>query len=235
MVLFLLHLSGTCCDEFDFIINDVRLRSCGAIGRPPQEEGTSHENHYRQILGLRVVHILAFFILAYVGVEVTIGGWIVTFVIDKRGGGASAGYLSSGFFGGLAVGRILLLWVTQKLGERRSIWLYIFCAIGLEITVWFVPSLIENAIAVALVGLFLGPIYPIIMRITGRLVPYSLVAGSVGWVTGFGQSGSAIVPFITGALASKFGVQSLQPLVVTVMGMMVGIWAFVPAGVRRQD
>lgn len=70
------------------------------IGRPPQVEGTSHGNHYRQILGLRVVHILAFFILAYVGVEVTIGGWIVTFVIDKRGGGASAGYLSSGFFGG---------------------------------------------------------------------------------------------------------------------------------------
>lgn len=73
------------------------------IGRPPQVEGTaapSHDNHYRRILGLRVVHVLAFFILAYVGVEVTIGGWIVTFVIDKRGGGASAGYLSSGFFGG---------------------------------------------------------------------------------------------------------------------------------------
>ena len=30
-----------------------------------------------------------------------VGGWIVTFVIDKRGGGASAGYMSSGFFGGM--------------------------------------------------------------------------------------------------------------------------------------
>ena len=83
---------------------------------------------------------------------------------------------------------------------------------SLEITVWFVPSLFENAVAVALVGLFLGPIYPIVMRVTGRLIPYSLVGGSVGWVTGFGQTGSAIVPFITGTMASKFGVQSLQPL-----------------------
>ncbi len=27
-------------------------------------------------------------------------GWIVTYVIDLRGGGPSAGYISSGFFGG---------------------------------------------------------------------------------------------------------------------------------------
>ena len=27
-------------------------------------------------------------------------GWIVTFIIDVRGGGPSSGYTSSGFFGG---------------------------------------------------------------------------------------------------------------------------------------
>lgn len=27
-------------------------------------------------------------------------GWIVTFIIDVRGGGPSSGYISSGFFGG---------------------------------------------------------------------------------------------------------------------------------------
>jgi fucose permease len=48
----------------------------------------------------RAVHLLAVFILIYVGVEVTIGGWIVTFIIKVRGGGPSAGYISSGFFGG---------------------------------------------------------------------------------------------------------------------------------------
>ena len=52
------------------------------------------------MLSLKAVHLLAFFILVYVGVEVTIGGWIVTFIIDVRGGGASSGYISAGFFGG---------------------------------------------------------------------------------------------------------------------------------------
>ena len=73
------------------------------IGRPPKTDGSSSGNRLKQILGLKVVHLLAFFIMAYVGVEVTIGGWIVTFVIDKRGAGASAGYLTSGFFGGKCI------------------------------------------------------------------------------------------------------------------------------------
>ena len=47
-------------------------------------------------------------------VEVTIGGWIVTYIIQVRGGGPSSGYISSGFFGGLTFGRVALLWVNNK-------------------------------------------------------------------------------------------------------------------------
>ena len=67
---------------------------------------------------------MAFFILVYVGVEVTIGlvpfaalsssltnklrlpdrGWIFTYLLTERGGGPSSGYVSSGFFGGLTLG-----------------------------------------------------------------------------------------------------------------------------------
>ena len=87
----------------------------------------------RQIMGMKVVHIIAFFCLAYVGVEVTIGGtivfffsfalthtanssegWIVTFAIEERGGGSSAGYLTSGFFGGRISRWILLGAPSQK-------------------------------------------------------------------------------------------------------------------------
>ncbi|KAJ1311652.1 hypothetical protein OPQ81_010127 [Rhizoctonia solani] len=77
-------------------------------------------NKYREIFSSRAVQLMAFFIWVYVGVEVTIGGWIVTFVIEERGGGPSAGYISSGFFGGLMLGRVALLWVNEKIGERRS-------------------------------------------------------------------------------------------------------------------
>lgn len=81
-------------------------------------------------------------------------GWIVTFIVKVRHGGPSSGYISSGFFGGkriiplsililllnltilyagLTVGRILLLWVNKKVGERRVMFMYALLAIGYDL------------------------------------------------------------------------------------------------------
>ena len=68
----------------------------------------------------------------YVGVEVTIGGWTITYIINQRDGGPSSGYISTGFFGGkqprcaprkvgkliifsgIMLGRVALLWLNKK-------------------------------------------------------------------------------------------------------------------------
>ena len=51
------------------------LTECLAqIGEPAGEKGTSESSQFSQIFRLREVHLLAFFILVYVGVEVTAGG-----------------------------------------------------------------------------------------------------------------------------------------------------------------
>lgn len=120
-------------------------------------------------------------------------------------------------------------------------------------TVWVVPSLIENALAVSFIGLLLGPMYPIVMSQSQQILPGWLFTGCVGWISGVGQMGSAILPFATGLLASKFGISSLQPLyvlflrllwrnvradeacsIVSMMSTMIVIWAFVPR-MRRVD
>ncbi|CAL1699272.1 unnamed protein product [Somion occarium] len=203
-------------------------------GQAAVEADSTRESKYRQILGIKTVHFLSIFALIYVGVEVTLGGWIVTFVQQKRDGGASAGYISSGFFGGLMLGRLTLMWLNQKIGERRIMFIYALLAIQLEVTVWVVPSLVENALAVSLIGLLLGPMYPILMSYCTQVLPKWLLTGCVGWIGGFGQAGSAVLPFMTGLLASKFGIGSLQPLIVSMMSTLIVIWAFVPR-VRRVD
>jgi hypothetical protein len=81
-----------------------------------------------------------------------------------------------------------------------------------ELIVWFVPSLVGDALAVSLVGMLLGPMYPLAMNHAGRVLPRWLLTGSIGWIAGFGQAGSAVLPFMTGAISSKFGIKSLQPL-----------------------
>ena len=121
-------------------------------GLPPHADRTASGNKYKELLSLRVVHFLSIFALAYGGVEVTIGGmqkqygvaikhthvtyflffpgWAVNYIMKRTGGGPSSGYVSTGFFGGLALGRMILLWVTKKVGQRRVVFLYSAIAIG---------------------------------------------------------------------------------------------------------
>ena len=85
----------------------------------------------------------------------------------------------------------------------------------LEVTIWVVPSLIENALAISFIGFLLGPMYPILMSYCTQVLPKWLLTGCVGWIGGIGNAGSAVLPFATGLLASKFGIGSLQPLLVS--------------------
>ncbi|KAG1716833.1 hypothetical protein ID866_355 [Astraeus odoratus] len=217
---------GSACFFRDAIF--IFVEEClSKIGLPPGETNTSEGNKFRQVLSLKTVHLLAFFILAYVGVEGTVGGWIVTYIIKVRGGGPSSGYISSGFFGAL-------LWVNNKIGERRALFIYAFLAIGLQLIVWLVPSLIGGAIAVSLVGVLLGPMYPIAMNHSGRVLPGWLLTSSIGWIAGCGQAGAAALPFMTGAIASKYGIGALQPLLISMMALMTFVWALIPNGAENQ-
>jgi len=56
--------------------------------------------------------------------------------------------------------------------------------------------------------------YPIAMNHTARVLPPSILTGSIGWIAGLGQAGSALIPFMTGAIAEKHGIKSLHPLYV---------------------
>ncbi|KAK0454058.1 MFS general substrate transporter [Desarmillaria tabescens] len=196
------------------------------IGESSGERGASQHSPLRQILSLRNVHLLASFILVYVGVEFTLGGWIVTYVIELRGGGETAGYISSGFFAGLTVGRLALLWVNKLVGERRVLFSMLSSR---SVIVWRVPSLIGSGVAVSLVGVLLGPMYPIVMNHSTRILPPWLLSGCIGWIAGFGQAGTAVFSFITGAMANTVGISSLQPMLVAMMGLMMALWAIVPS------
>jgi len=97
----------------------------------------------------------------------------------------------------------VLLWINRKVGEKRVVFIYAALAIGwvyhtpgallrlipyadrLEITIWLVPSLIGNALAVSVVGLLLGPMYPICMNEAGRVLPRRVLTGSIGALTCF--------------------------------------------------
>ncbi|OBZ67354.1 Bypass of stop codon protein 6 [Grifola frondosa] len=203
---------------FRFKTQDECLAEIGQAPSTERTEVTNEKgNKYKQIFRLRAVHILACFAFFYAGMEVTIGGWIVTYVIDLRGGGPSSGYISSGFYGGLTLGRVGLLWVNKTIGERRVIFLYAFLVIGLVLVIWLVPSLIGGAVAISFVGMLIGPFFPLAMNQSSRILPPRLLTGSISWISGMAMAGSALMPFLTGALASREGIKSLPPLAFTLV------------------
>ncbi|KAJ4472532.1 major facilitator superfamily domain-containing protein [Lentinula edodes] len=202
------------------------------LGLEAMEPETSEHSPFRQIMNLKSVHILAAFIFLYVGTEVTIGGWTVTYIIQQRDAGVRSGYIASGFWGGILLGRIILIPLNNWLGDRLVMLIYIVLAIGLEIVVWLVPSLIGNAVAVSLVGLFFGPMFPVALSASRKVIPRWIYTGAIGWITGIGQAGSAALPFLTGALADAVGISSLQPLLVGMMSAMIAMWLLVPRPTR---
>ena len=57
------------------------------------------------------------------------------------------------------------------------------------------------------------------MRHATKILPPYLLTGCLGWIAGFGQAGAAFIPFLTGAIASRSGIESLQPMYVLVVGL----------------
>ena len=58
----------------------------------------------------------------YVGVEVALGGWLITFMINIRRGSAFASSMTAtGFWMGLTIGRVALGFVTPRIGEKFAV------------------------------------------------------------------------------------------------------------------
>ncbi|KAF7291768.1 MFS domain-containing protein [Mycena chlorophos] len=196
----------------------------------PSPAGTStprQRSRLRQIIFSQAVHTLAVFLFVYVGTEVTIGGWVVSFMIAVRGGGASSGYVSTGFFAGMMSGRLLLIPINKLIGHARAVYLYGALAIGLELIIWLVPSFLGSALSVSIVGILLGPLYPLALAHATLVFPPHLLSGSISWVSGFATCGSALLPFATGAIAARAGIRALEPVVVGMLTCMLILWAMV--------
>ncbi|KAF6786832.1 major facilitator superfamily transporter [Colletotrichum sojae] len=70
-------------------------------------------------LRTRVVLLGALFIFAYQGTEVSIAGWVISFLITVRKGDPNAvGYMTAGFWAGITIGRLVLSHPAHRIGEK---------------------------------------------------------------------------------------------------------------------
>ncbi|KAH9210752.1 major facilitator superfamily domain-containing protein [Leptodontidium sp. 2 PMI_412] len=189
----------------------------------------SNTGRTRQALKSKVTWLFCFFIFAYVGAEVSLGGWIITFMTKVRGAAPFASSATStAFWAGMTLGRLFLPYLTSRLGEYPSVILYLGLAFGLELIFWLVPNLVVSAVAVSLLGAFMGPMFPTAIVLVTKLLPRDLHVGCIGFGTAFGGSGGAIFPFMVGAIAQRKGVKMLQPIILALLVVMALLWVMLP-------
>jgi len=98
-----------------------------------------------------------------------------------------------------------------------------------------VPNIATSAVAVALLGLILGPVYPSATVVFARLLPRSVQNTAIAFISSAGSSGGALAPFITGIIASKAGTWVLHPLCIALFGVMGIMWFLLPKAQKRRD
>lgn len=95
---------------------------------PRSEEETG--NRMKEALNNRVTWVCSVFLLVCVGIEVAISGWVVVFMMNIRHAAPfPAGMGETGYWMGLTVGRVVLGFVTGRLGEMTAI-IVSFVSIG---------------------------------------------------------------------------------------------------------
>ncbi|KAL6360899.1 hypothetical protein LRP88_04359 [Fusarium phalaenopsidis] len=105
----------------------------------------------------KVVILCSFYLLAYVGSEVALGGWLVTFMMKVRHGSAfKSGIVTSGLWAGITLGRICLGFVTGRFfnSERVAVIWYLAAAMALELMFWLIRNFVSSAICVSFLGKF---------------------------------------------------------------------------------
>ncbi|KAF6831729.1 MFS efflux [Colletotrichum musicola] len=208
----------------------------------PKQHQHQQQDSSTQLLSMfsalrtRVVLLGALFIFAYQGAEVSIAGWVISFLITVRKGDPNAvGYVTAGFWAGITIGRLVLSHPAHRIGEKPFVVFATCGAAVFQVLVWWVPNVIGPSVSVAIVGLLLGPIYTCAAAVFMRSMTTRERVSSMGVISAFGSSGGAVAPFTTGILAQAAGTWVLHPIAIGLFAVMMASWYGVPYVRKRKE
>ncbi|HJT58511.1 MAG TPA: MFS transporter [Ktedonobacteraceae bacterium] len=172
-----------------------------------------------------IVWIAALFLLVYVGAEISVGNWVYSLLTEERHFSILfSGWLVSGYWLGLTLGRVALARVALRIGSERLIQCCLGGAIVAALIFWLVPLYAVSAFGLCLLGFSFGPIYPITISFLSSHVSQRVLPGAVGFLASLGSIGGALFPSFAGILAQRVGLWSLMPLAILLALVMFCLW-----------
>ncbi len=187
------------------------------------------------VIALPVVWIGAAFLLLYVGLEVSLGSWMYSFLTEERATPALlAGSFVSSYWAGLMLGRLVLGSVTRRLGNVVMIQLCLAGVLLGVVLLWLAPWLSLHAVALALIGFSLGPIFPTTIALMSQLIAARLLPSAIGLMASLGAAGASLFPWLAGLLADRLGIWVILPYAIGLTALLLGAWLLFQGAASRQ-
>lgn len=170
-----------------------------------------------KVLRLRGVKPSLFAFLLYCGVEMTVGLWGASYLVQSRQVTAemAAGWISL-YYGGITFGRLITGFITLKVQNRHLIrYGQLITVIGGLVLLLPLPASL-SIVGFILIGLGLAPIYPGLLHETPARFGREHSAKLMGYQMAVAYSGTTLVPPLFGLLAAQVSTD-LFPVVVLIL------------------
>jgi fucose permease len=204
----------------------------------PRHEMEAHEPPDVQPMGQRSRGLLsaalrersvvlgAALLAVYVGLEISVGNWGFSYLVQARGEQrVLAGYVVSGFWLGLTLGRFLIAPFASRIGATAANMAF-GCLIGVTVVtalMWVLPGP-ANIPGFVLLGFFLGPIFPTAMAMVPNVTPARLVPTAIGVMNAGSVIGGSALPWLAGAIGQGARAWTLLPFALVLAVATMAVW-----------
>jgi len=164
---------------------------------------------------VELVSIFAAIAFLYVGTEVSVSGWMMTYVGRLPiSGRAWSPIAASCFWGALILGRTLVPAVMRRLTEAQLLTSTLAIAFLSVLLLLLTHAPVAIILSAALLGLVLGPVFPLCLS---RVLALMHNSADSKWVFASSGLGAALLPWLTGQVSAHSG--SLR------VGLLVPVFA----------
>ncbi|KAI8377851.1 major facilitator superfamily domain-containing protein [Radiomyces spectabilis] len=193
------------------------------------QSSASNKISYKEAVFNRITMLGTIYIAIFVGIQLTFGSWGYIYLTEGRQGNEEImGYVVTGFWGGMAIGRLFLGYLANRFGEKSLTSICNSMSLILVGQLWLSNDIVIVCIVFVVVGFLQAPVFTTAIALICKLLPRELHATALGCIAAGTSVGAAFFPFITGALSEIYGISTFPVVCFAMLAVMQCIWMILP-------